>query len=248
MITGLIFAAIAILWAAYLVPRGTRRDRGWVKLDDDSMSNFNASIQLVRDCSSGDSESEYQVSTPLIRRAVKYEIRRGKQVAARRRRVGLIGNTLIFIATIVLPFFTSFSHWITLGGALVLIAWLALSRYSVCAMDRVSKRILARCELIGDEPTVVIEESELNRGRDSGERSIRIRLEETLDSLLAPIPVTPTTYVSKPLLPRSVRTVDLSAPMVEQKPVTSARPDVKTIFDDEETEILDNDLPRAVGE
>lgn len=248
MVTGLLFVAIAVLWVVYLAPWGSKRNRSWVNLDNDSLSSFNASVQLVRDCSAENVDSDYAVSSPLIRRAAKYDIRRARQVAAQRRRIGLLGNLLIFIATIILPFFTSLSHWLTLGGFLVLVAWLALSRYSVCAMDRVSKRILERVELIGEEPTIVIDEAELSAERDSAERSIRLRLEDTLDTLLAPIPVTPTTYVSKPLLPRSVRTVDLSAPMAPQRPVTSQRPEVQTIFTDEETEILDASLPKAVGE
>ena len=76
------------------------------------------------------------------------------------------------------------------------------------------------------------------------ERSVEITgpVSDTLGSLWDPIPVTPTTYVSRPLLPRSVRTIDLSAPVAssELRPVIAERPAERVSDED--------GLPRAVGE
>ena len=67
---------------------------------------------------------------------------------------------------------------------------------------------------------------------------------ESLGSLWDPIPVTPTTYVSRPLLPRSVRTIDLAAPVASSElgvPVTAERP-VRGRDD------ARDELPPAIGE
>ena len=50
---------------------------------------------------------------------------------------------------------------------------------------------------------------------------------ESTGSLWDPIPITAPTYVSQPLAPRTVRTIDLSAPVASGSvvPVTADRPD-----------------------
>lgn len=244
MMTGLVFGLIAVLWVAYLVPWGSRRDRGWVRLDEDSVLHFNNSIRLVRDCAANQkSEETYSVSTPLTRRAVRYEVWRAKRIAARRRRAGLLFSLIFLILAVVLPFVSALSHWFTLVGVGVFIGWIGLMRYSVKALDNVCKRALARAELVVEEPTIVFvaaTEPEI----EANERMIELSLTDTIGSLLEPIPVTPTTYMSKPLLPRSVRTIDLSAPMVPQRPVTAEPPakDQPALIE------VVKDLPHAVGE
>lgn len=244
MMTGLLFGLIAVLWVAYLVPWGSRRDRGWVRLDEDSVLHFNNSMRLVRDCAAKQKADEtYPVSTPLTRRAVRYEVWRAKRVAAKRRRLGLLLSFVFFVLASVLPFFTVLSHWFTLVGVGVIVGWLGLTRYSVKALDNVCKRALARAELVVDEPTIVVVAA-AEPEPDSNERLIELSLTDSIGSLLDPIPVTPTTYMSKPLLPRSVRTIDLSAPMVPQRPVTAEPPakDQPALIE------VVKDLPRAVGE
>ena len=86
---------------------------------------------------------------------------------------------------------------------------------------------------------LVIEDLKANEV-DETERSVQIseQLTEQLVSLWDPIPITPTTYISRPLLPRSVRTIDLSAPVASSE----LRLPVSIYADETE------DMPRAVGE
>lgn len=241
MLTGLIFGIIVILWVIYLVPRSTLGGgRSSHRIDPDALGSVGESMQVVRDCRISDElpDSGFSVSTPLQRRAARFEIKRANQVAQQRRRIGFIANSLILLTTIILPFFFPISHWLTLGGVVLFAAGIALSAYSVKTMRKATKRQLDEIAGANDEHTLVIEVSE--PALDSSERSINLTEQlENIDSLLAPLPVTPSTYISQPLLPRSVRTIDLSAPLPQQSPVTVEVP---------EPDHSAQERPRAVGE
>ena len=76
----------------------------------------------------------------------------------------------------------------------------------------------------------------------------------TTGALWEPIPVTPATYVSQPLLPRTVRTIDLSAPVAASAPVvpTADNPaeavQEKDASDEHTADIIAEFRPRAIGE
>ncbi|HEX7395963.1 MAG TPA: hypothetical protein VF312_00310, partial [Propionibacteriaceae bacterium] len=96
------------------------------------------------------------------------------------------------------------------------VGWLIASRWSMALVYRRLDSKLADIELFDDEETIAIA---LNDGLLSGddllaehELSIEISGPVPTMSLWDPIPVTPITYVSRPLTPRTVRTIDLSAP------------------------------------
>ena len=106
--------------------------------------------------------------------------------------------------------------------------------------------------MFGDEEMTIVIGDPSHTARDEAEpkteteRSIDLAgsIGESLGSLWDPIPVTPTTYVSRPLLPRSVRTIDLAAPVASSElrvPVTAEQPGA----DDGPVQ---DELPRAVGE
>ncbi len=242
MLTGLIFGIIVILWVIYLVPLATFRDKdAWDRVDPATLATVGESMHVVRDCSAEIelSDSGAEISTPLQRRAARFQVRRANQIAQRRRRIAFLVNSIVLLATIIVPFFAPISHWLTFGGVLLFIAGLALSAYSVQTMRRASNRRLAEIAAASDEETQIIDVEE--QTLDSTERSIDLTDElENIESLLAPIPVTPSTYISKPLLPRSVRTIDLAAPLPPQRPVTADRPG--------QPAVEDHDLPKAVGE
>ena len=75
---------------------------------------------------------------------------------------------------------------------------------------------LADIELSDDEETISIALPDTSLGQDDllaeHELSIEISGPVPTMSLWDPIPVTPITYVSRPLTPRTVRTIDLTAP------------------------------------
>lgn len=251
MLAGLIFGAIAIAWIVYLVPYILARREQDFPLDQNVIDQFAESMQLVR--RGGEPAPGYlidsgaEVSTPLTRRAARHNFRQASRIARQRRRRGLILNLLLLAAGVVLPFVLPISRWWTALPAALLIGWLVLSRISVVTLERMLAAVRAQIEFGDEEQTIVIgehSEDETVALVTETERSVEITgpSSDTLGSLWDPIPVTPTTYVSRPLLPRSVRTIDLSAPVAssELRPVIAERP-AEQVSDED-------DLPRAVGE
>ena len=97
--TGVIFAAIAIAWLAYLVPHFVRRRDDVEELLDDSdpADRFSDSMRIVRHGTAPllDQDLEeiasFEVSTPQTRRAAVKDLRRLERLAASRRRRVLLG-------------------------------------------------------------------------------------------------------------------------------------------------------------
>jgi hypothetical protein len=160
----------------------------------------------------------FEVSTPMTRRAAVAELRRLEGVAASRRRQVLV-ILLLLLAGVEGLYAAGLLPWWTIliaGGLLV--AFVLAARFSVLAMRRnLDARYAAICAG-GTEATVL-----LNR-RDLLVRPAALgRAPEPAakpGALWDPVPITMPTYVSKPLAPRTVRTIDLSGPEVN----TSSRP------------------------
>ena len=80
--TGVIFAAIAIAWLAYLVPHFVRRQDEEPVDESDPSERFSDSIRIVRNGTAPllDQDLEeiksYEVSTPQTRRAAIRDLRR----------------------------------------------------------------------------------------------------------------------------------------------------------------------------
>ena len=107
------------------------------------------------------------------------------------------------------------------GGLLV--AFVAVARFSVVAMHRsLDARAAALDKGFDDaEDTTVIDLTDAEETH-SVEISVDLSVPPSIGPLWDPIPVTPATYVSQPLLPRTVRTIDLSAPVVAAPVVPTA--------------------------
>jgi len=213
--TGLIFGGLVAAWLAYLVPWYlSHRDQ--TPIDVEHTLNFTEDAKLIHLGDDAEALDPADVSTPLLRAALKRELHVRSLKAARRRRRVLV---LLFLSVAMLGTTTAFglTRWWTVavaGGALV--TWLFASRWSMALVYRRLDSKLADIELCDDEETVAIA---LNDGLLSGddllaehEHSIEISGPVPTMSLWDPIPVTPITYVSRPLTPRTVRTIDLSAP------------------------------------
>lgn len=252
MLTGVIFGAIVVVWLIILVPQFLgQRDHG-SRLDDETIDRFAGSMRMVRRGGEQDPEfltdSGARVSTPHTRRAAQHDLRQASQISMRRRRLGLLVHLGLLVAGIIVPFVAPVSHWWTALPVGLLAGWLVLSRISVVTVNRMLAAERAELQFGDEEPTVVISESAQDEtvSLTEIERSVEISgpIGETLGSLWDPIPVTPTTYVSRPLLPRSVRTIDLSAPVASselQVPVTAEKPT-------QDEGPGHKELPRAVGE
>jgi hypothetical protein len=229
-----IFGAIAIAWLAYLVPHFVRRREEQLVVDDaDPLSRFSESVRVVRHGTAPllDQDlspiAEYEVSTPLTRRAAIRELRRLDQVAAgRRRRVLLVLLTLLAATVAVCA--AGLLPWalVAVPGGLTL-AFLVVARFSVQTMRR---DLDARFEAVragGDESTVRLSRTELAAATSAPAKPAVATA--SAGALWDPVPITVPTYVSKPLAPRTVRTIDLSGPGVASSvrnggPVTADAP------------------------
>jgi hypothetical protein len=238
--TGVIFAAIAIAWLAYLVPHFVRRrdDERTEDADEgDLTGRFADSIRIVRHGTAPllDQDLEeikaFEVSTPQTRQAAINDLRRLEQLAASRRRRVLLGLMAVISAVIGVCAVDLIPRWsVAIPGGLLLI-FFVVARFSVHQMR---KSLDARFREIthgSNETTVFLSRKEM-AARVAAATPTKITPEDAKPGVLwDPVPITMPTYVSKPLAPRTVRTIDLSGPGVtssarQQHPVTADAPPV----------------------
>ncbi|MDO5535896.1 MAG: hypothetical protein Q4F65_14770 [Propionibacteriaceae bacterium] len=244
--SGLIFAALAAFWLIYLVPLVLNRKENGLLEEVEPGEPFSTSVTIVRRGVALDTAENGTavVSTPLNRRAALRELSDLDREAARRRRTVLVFLTLVTCIMGAIAGFGLVSWaWMLIPVGLITL-FLVVARFSVRAMRR---NLDARARLIRggdsvDEHTVTIDALDED---DEDENEVAIELSgpiETTGALWDPIPITAPTYVSRPLAPRTVRTIDLSAPVpAASVPVTADHPD--------ETDAPDTDSrPHAVGE
>jgi hypothetical protein len=237
--TGVIFAAIAIAWLAYLVPHFVRgRDNVEELLDDsDPADRFSDSMRIVRYGTAPllDQDLEeiasFEVSTPQTRRAAAKDLRRLEQLAASRRRRVLLGLMAALSAVIGISAVHLIPWWSTaIPGGLLLI-FLVVARVSVRIMRRALDARHREIRHGSNESTIFLSRKDFAAsGEDAHATSGRADLAAIAGTLWDPIPITLPTYVSKPLAPRTVRTIDLSGTEMSSSarhegPVTADAPE-----------------------
>lgn len=253
MLAGIVIFVIVAAGLAFGLPWLSSHRDVPDDIDGDPSERFSRSMRIMHRevLVQAESQDAVEVSTPLTRGAELTELRLHAATAARRRgRIALfLGATTITLAGLsmgrIVPLW---SVAIPLG---LLVAFLVVARFSVHAMraslDARADRVQ---EGYGDEDTAVIH---LGQDEESLEISVDLSAPRHAGVLWDPIPVTAPTYVSKPLVPRTVRTIDLSAPVAATTPVvpTADHPD----SDLEELELEETARtnirqlqPRAVGE
>ncbi len=221
-LTGLIFALIAAAWLVYLVPYFLHH-RGDHALDDgvNPAIPFTPSVTIVR---SGSSLAEADpgsaaVSTPLTRKAQLRELSMLHAQAAQRRRRVLVFLLAAQLAVAVLAVFGIGAWWGALIPVGLILTFLVVARFSVRTMNADLAKRAEEIRECPDEETVAIS---LSAEDVAGhEHSIELSVPIAPVSLRDPVPITRPTYVSKPLAPRTVRTIDLSAPVPGRMPVTA---------------------------
>ena len=244
-LTGVIFGVIAAAWLVYLVPYFLKRQSDPSMDEVDPAAPFSATVTIVRRGGSLASAEEATaiVSTPLTRRAALYELGQiDRQAAARRRRV-LLFLTLALLAVSVPTALGVLLWWAPTIPAGLLMAFLVIARFSVRAMRRDLDKRARRVRDCGDEQTVAI--AVLSESDEAAEASVELTAPVSRPgSLWDPIPITAPTYVSKPLAPRTVRTIDLSGPAAR----ASVVPVTADPLPDERPEADEDEGRRAVGE
>ena len=235
--TGLIFAAIAIAWLAYLVPHFVRRRDDEPVADVDPTDRFSDSMRIIRNGTAPLLDQDlaqipkYEVSTPQTRRAAIKDLRRQERLAAgRRRRVLLV--LLAGLSVVVGTCASGLTPWWSLAipGGLLLI-FVIVARVSVGVIRRSLDARYRQIRQGSNESTIFLSREDLlgadgQKGPASSGKSKTEQAKEA-GALWDPVPITVPTYVSKPLAPRTVRTIDLSGPGV----TVSARPEVPVTAD-----------------
>jgi hypothetical protein len=226
--TGVIFAAIAIAWLAYLVSHFVRHRDDEEELDSDPADRFSDSMRIVRHGTAPllDHDLEeiacFDVSTPQTRRAAVNDLRRLERLAASRRRRVLLGLLAVLSAVIGLCAAHLIPWWSAAIPAGLLLIFVGVARISVRFMRT---RLEVRYREIrhgNNESTIFLSRKDFPQiGKDAHGRGGKTNASKS-GVLWDPIPITMPTYVSKPLAPRTVRTIDLSGPAVAS---SSSRPE-----------------------
>ena len=237
--TGLIFAGIAIAWLAYLVPHFVRRRDGEPEVEHEAVDPFSDSVRVLRHGTAPLLDQdlaelrEFEVSTPVTRRAAIADLRRLERVAASRRRRVLSGLFAVLCAVISVCSMSWLPWWtVAVPGGLVLL-FVVVSRVSVRALRRDLDARYVAIARGSDEKTVMISRKDSvaeskDKDKDKkAKKAAKAKDAEPRPGLWDPLPITVPTYVSKPLAPRTVRTIDLSAPDV----TSSGRPSVPVTAD-----------------
>ncbi|MGL5406626.1 MAG: hypothetical protein ACRDAX_07590 [Propionibacteriaceae bacterium] len=209
-LAGVIIAVIVAALLLYLIPSllGVRT------VDDAATQDlsFGSTMRTIHVANESlDIDESLFVSTPYTRRSQFRDIRRHEQRTAAFRRWALLG----IIAGIILAAATSlagFTPWWVLGIPLGLLgAFIGIVRMSVRVVKKQKKQRIHDIRY-GDDMNDTICFAAI---RAEAEREVELTAPiEFSGSLWDPVPVTMPTYVQKPLASRTVRTIDLSAPVV----------------------------------
>lgn len=258
-VTGVIFAAIAVAWLAYLVPLYLRsRDAEAVTAEGDA-DRFADSMRVIARGAAqlvdhdGAPLRSVEVSTPLTRRAAVRDLRRIEAQAAARRRRALVSLMVLATAVLVVCALGYLPWWAMAAPAGLVVAFVVVARISVRVIKRGLDERFAQIVAASDEATVFLRRVE----EEPGEPSVGIQLKapvRTSNALWDPLPITVPTYVSKPLAPRTVRTIDLSGPGVTSSgrgtadvPVTADGPAIEAV-EQPDTPVAPVAQSRAHGE
>lgn len=240
----MLFVAIAVVWLIYLVPLFLHRSSNGLTDEVDPAEPITEAVTIVRrgvPLSDDEADEPQTVSTPMTRRAALHKLHLVDRRAALRRSV-VVGALLAATAGLAGLAGIGRLAWPVVGLPVAgLGVFLAVARVTVVRMradlDAQAREIWSFGDDSADELLAAPAEEE------SSEASVDLGAPVVAAaSLLEPIPVTAPTYVSKPLAPRTVRTIDLSAPVasgIGGIPVTADAPaSLESAFG----------LDRAVGE
>jgi hypothetical protein len=229
--SGLIFVALAVLWLGYLVPLMLHRKDTSVYAEAEPGEPFTPTVTIVRRGRPLDTAEDGAavVSTPLNRRAALGELRLIDERAAIRRRF-VLAVLLVAVAAVGALVALHRLQWWSIGVPVgLVVAFLAVARVTVKRMraDLDAKAAHIRTSHDVAEETIPIKVIQPAEASHESTIDLTAPIPVTA-SLWEPIPITVPTYVSKPLAPRTVRTIDLSAPVgssVGGIPVTADTPE-----------------------
>jgi len=256
MISGLVVAVLVIGLLVYVL-WALRAGGDVQRLDIEEQDGTTLTTVVVRSGKKETEQDDVPVSTPLLRAAARHKIAMASRRATRRRRAGMVISLVVCAAAVIgavaVPRVSV--YWLAVVPG-ILIAWMALTRYSVRVVGAHLATLLSDVERGNDEPTKMITAEEVIEVKPARPAKQEMSVDLTkpvagTSSLSDPLPVSPPTYVSQPMLPRSVRRVDLSALGGRGRfPVNANSPqDELPFFGDATTKVVDQseELLVAVG-
>jgi len=242
MLAGLIIATLLVVGLAFAIPWISNQRTSPDDIAEEPTERFSQSLRIFTgdDADYGDPAA---VSTPLTRASERYGLKMAAQQAARRRLTVMATLCVIAVVLGVLGGFGVVAWWAFLIPAALVVTFIGVARFTVVKMHRRMDAHAARIDagFSDDEATEVIEVVE--ESAESTEFSIDLSAPSEHGVFWDPVPVTAPTYVQKPLMPRTVRTIDLSAPVVASTPLVPTADEPGAPVAEESAE-----LPRAMGE
>jgi len=182
-----------------------------------------------------------KISTPQIRVATRHEMDVTERSTVRQRRFWMMVSVILALAAVwVVSASPMLSNWWLFVSPAILGIAVAASHANLTFVETQLEQRLQAIESGNDEKTTVIEANEVppveNRPRGrrvQEETSIELSQPMSeLPSVSKPLPMSPQTYVNKPVLPRSMWVVDLSAGKPSNDfPVSADKPQEALPFD-----------------
>lgn len=242
MLAGILIATLLVAGLAFAIPWISSQRANPDDYAEEPTERFSQSLRIF----TGD-DADYAdpsaVSTPLTRASERYGLKMSAQQAAQRRLTVMAVLLVVAVLLGVLGAFSLVPWWSFIIPTVLMFAFVGVARFTVVQMHRRMDAYAADIEAgFGEnEDTEVIEVVE--EKSDSAEFSIDLTAPSDHGVFWDPVPVTAPTYVQQPLMPRTVRTIDLSAPVVASSPLvpTADRPGAPVAEESAE-------LPRAMGE
>ena len=254
VLAGIVISVLVLAVLAFGLPWLSVHKDDLDAIDGDPAERFSGSMRILREHTAADYDDEppVEVSTPLTRRAELTELRlRARAAAMRRRRmVTMLGSMTLLC--LVLSVFNVVPGWAVAIPVVALGAFLISARVGVKKMHRRldEKAAQVKAGYVDSEATSTMKAVE---EETSHEFSVDLTAPEKTGPLWDPIPVVTPTYVSKPLVPRTVRTIDLSAPVTNtvitptaERPAAGPKPRRAAPADWDMEE--ESSWPRAVGQ
>lgn len=253
VLAGIVISVLVLAVLAFGLPWLSVHKDDLDAIDGDPAERFSGSMRILREHTANyDDEPPVEVSTPLTRRAELTELRlRARSAAMRRRRmVTMLGSMTLLC--LVLSVFNVVPGWAVAIPVVALGAFLVSARVGVKKMHRMldEKAAQVKAGYVDSESTSTMKAVE---EETSHEFSVDLTAPEKTGPLWDPIPVVTPTYVSKPLVPRTVRTIDLSAPVTNtviiptaERPAAGPKPRRAAPADWGMEE--EHSWPRAVGQ
>ena len=253
VLAGIVISVLVLAVLAFGLPWLSVHKDDLDVIDGDPAERFSGSMRILREHTANyDDEPPVEVSTPLTRRAELTELRlRARSAAMRRRRmVTMLGSMTLLC--LVLSVFNVVPGWAVAIPVVALGAFLVSARVGMKKMHRMldEKAAQVKAGYVDSESTSTMKAVE---EETSHEFSVDLTAPEKTGPLWDPIPVVTPTYVSKPLVPRTVRTIDLSAPVTNtviiptaERPAAGPKPRRAAPADWDMEE--ESSWPRAVGQ